>query len=413
MRILVVADRFPWPTTGGGQMRLAATIEALAALGDIDFFYLSDKRAPEPVVPLAVSISRVGSSPYPDMVPEWRWRAAWLARRGTPMEIVVRRFDTTPRSAFTRWAAAHYDLVWCNTLTTYEWLGRPRLGPTIIDLDNLESEKERQREELMQGSPSGGGPIGFLRHALTKAQVRLNARDWKSLERSAAGQVEWVVLCSELDVRRSGLPNAVVITNSYRRPAQALGRRDVSDPPVVLFQGTLEYGPNVDAAVWLVDEVGPRIRSRVPALQIRLVGKTTPAVDRLHHPPEVTVVGRVPDMGPELSCADLAVVPLRSGSGTRLKILESFAHRLPVVSTTIGAEGLEVQPDVHLLVADDAAGFSAACERLLTDGALRERMVDAAERLYGERYERSVVDERIQALAVETSTTSGRSQRGD
>jgi glycosyltransferase involved in cell wall biosynthesis len=106
-------------------------------------------------------------------------------------------------------------------------------------------------------------------------------------------------------------------------------------------------------------------------------------------------------MEPELSRADIAVVPIRYGSGTRLKILESFAHRVPVVSTTIGAEGLEVEDGVHLLLADQPDEFAAACKRLLTDHELRKKMVDAAEQRYLERYEWSSARDRIRALVHE------------
>ena len=117
---------------------------------------------------------------------------------------------------------------------------------------------------------------------------------------------------------------------------------EVARPAVVLFQATFDYAPNVDAADWLVAEVAPRLRSRIPDVEIRLVGTPVPGVQRQHRPPAVTVVGKVPTMEPELAHADIAVVPIRYGSGTRFKILESFAHRVPVVSTTIGAEGLDV-----------------------------------------------------------------------
>ena len=133
----------------------------------------------------------------------------------------------------------------------------------------------------------------------------------------------------------------------------------------------------------------------------RLVGKPVEGVQRLHRPPAVTVVGLVPAMEPELARADVAVVPLRYGSGTRLKILESFAHRVPVVSTTVGAEGLLVEDGVHLLLADDPESFAAACQRLLTEPDLRKQLVEAAEERYQERYECSVARQRIQALVRE------------
>ena len=154
---------------------------------------------------------------------------------------------------------------------------------------------------------------------------------------------------------------------------------------------------------WFVDEVAPRLRTRLPDVEVRLVGTPVPGVQSHHRPPAITVVGVVPAMEPELARADIAVVPLRYGSGTRLKILESFAHRIPVVSTTIGAEGLQVVHGVHLLLADDPEAFAAACAQLLTDPDLRGHLVDAAENLYLQRYERSAARDRIKALVREVA----------
>ncbi len=398
MRILAVANFFPWPPSNGGLIRLAKSVEALAEMGDVDLFSLYDQRVPDRTVPPNVNLSRVGTTPYPEVGNSLRWRAAWLARRGVPMEVIMRRSDKAPRRAFESWAAQRYDLVWFSTAATFEWLGRPRLGPTVIDLIDLESEKEEQRAAIMGAAPSSGGIAGRVRRSVAIGQARLNARDWNGLQRSVARQVDRVVLCSDLDVERSGLSNAEVIVNTYQRPARAVGRNEVGEPSSVLFQGTFDYAPNVDAAAWLAAELAPRIRARAPGAEIRLVGRTTPGVERLHRPPEVTVVGRVADMEPELARADIAVVPIRYGSGTRLKILESFAHRVPVVSTTMGAEGLDAQDGVHLLLADEPEAFAAACERLLIDPDLRKRIVDAAELQYLERYEWSVARAQLRAL---------------
>ena len=321
------------------------------------------------------------------------------------MEIASRCADTTPRRAFTSWAKDSYDLVWFLPLAPFVWLGRPSLGPTVIDLDNLESEKERQRARLMGAVHPGSGRLDRLRRSVATAQARLNARDWDALQRSAAGQVDAVVLCSAVDVRRSGLTDVSVIPNAYERPARHLGRAEVAVPPVVLFQGSLEYGPNADAATWLAKEIAGRIISRVPGAVIRLVGTCPPALaEQLHSPPSVTVVGRVPDMDPELAKADLAVVPLRSGSGTRLKILESFAHRIPVVSTALGAEGLDIEAGTHYLRADDPDSFADACQQLLTDTDLRRRLADAAEQRYLQRYEWELVKEKIKDIARAVAT---------
>jgi glycosyltransferase involved in cell wall biosynthesis len=304
-----------------------------------------------------------------------------------------------PRHRFDSWVRDSYDLVWFSTAATFAWMGRPQLGPTIVDLVDLEDEKARQRATLLWSERRGAGVAGSIRQTLAAAQTSVNARDWRAFQRSVADSVERVVLCSDTDARRSGLPNTVVIPNTYPRPNGVQHHNSIGAPPTILLQGSLHYGPNMDGVEWLLDQVAPLLWAKLPSAEIRLVGNTVPGVRRWHGPPAVTVVGSVPDMEPELARADIAVVPLRIGSGTRLKILESFAHRLPVVSTTIGAEGLDVRDGVHLLVADTAEDFAAACQRLLAESDLRKRLVEAAERLYLDRYEWSATRPRVQQLA--------------
>jgi glycosyltransferase involved in cell wall biosynthesis len=411
MKILAVGELFPWPAEGGGLMRLAGWVEALARTGDVDLFCLYDPELPRDV-PATVPIARVGTVPRPKRGPTWRWRTRWLTHRGMPLRVAMVDGERAPRRAFDSWVADGYDLVWFNTAELYHLLGRPDLGPTIVDLDNLESEKERQRGQHLREAAAGGGPVAVLRSRLAALQATIDARDWDRFQRGVAAQVDRVALCSRTDVGRSGLANAEVVENSFRRPEHPLGRVDVADPPVILFQGTLNYQPNVDAAAWLVDDLAPRIRTLVPDAQVRLVGQTVPRVNRMDDPPAVTVLGRSPDMAPELARADIAVVPLLVGSGTRLKILESFAHRIPVVSTIIGADGLDVVDGVHLLLADDPDAFARACHRLLTEPDLRVRLAVAAEALFLERYESSTAQQHLEALVRDVATTGGRHGAG-
>jgi glycosyltransferase involved in cell wall biosynthesis len=212
-----------------------------------------------------------------------------------------------------------------------------------------------------------------------------------------------VILCSDEDVLRSGIHNAVAVPNTYGRPERSLGREGMTTSPVILFQGSLHYGPNIDAVDWLIDDVAPHLWEQLPGAQIRLVGTTSPGIEDRHRPPAVVVAGRV--IGPELARADIAVVPLRIGSGTRLKILESFAHRIPVVSTTVGADGLDVEDGVHLLIADRPEEFARACRRLTDDQALARRLVEAAERLYLERYEWSVAKRKIEQVVRDVAVS--------
>ncbi len=405
MAILAVADFFPWPPRNGGLLRLATTLDALCELGTVDLFSFVDQRQRDRTVPQDVALRRLTTVAYPAIDRSRRWRAAWLARRGVPMEVVLRKADLAGRLKFADWVEQQYDLVWFRSPMTFAWLGRPHVGPTVVDLDGLVDEAESQRAMLVPAGPSANLAIRRMHERFAALQARINARDWENFQRSVAAGVDRVVLCSDAEVRRSGMANAELVVNAYPRPQAPLGRKFPGDPPVVLFQGTFDYGPNADGAQWFVREVMPLLRARVPSTRLRLVGKTSPATERLHDPPAVSVVGVVPSMCPELARADVAIVPIRYGSGTRLKILESFAHRIPVVSTSLGAAGLAVQDGVHLLVADDPGEFGVACEKVLTDLDVRTRLADAAQRLHREKYDTTVAKEQIRSIV--SSVTQG------
>ncbi len=376
--MLVVAQDYPWPAVTGSMIRLGAVLTALDQVGDIDLYcFVHPRRADACQPPSGAPVVRATTATYADLPFVPRRRLRWLFSQ-QPLLMATTDYRE-PYRRFVAWAQPSYDLVWFSRAHTYESLGRPRLGPTVVDLDDLEDQKILARRDVWrEDSPH--------RHAIrTQAaylQASLDARRWRYVQQSIAKAVETVTVCSEIDARRLGVPNASVVPNAYLAPDTPAGRAVVGEEPTVLFAGFHLYAPNVDGAQWLVNEVLPHLCRVVPAVRLRLVGESVPAVDRLHDPPTVTVVGRVPEIEPELRRADVVAVPIRFGSGTRIKILEAFAHRIPVVATTLGAEGLRAEHERHLLLADTPTDFAAACARLLRDQPLRARLVDEAERLF-------------------------------
>ena len=208
---------------------------------------------------------------------------------------------------------------------------------------------------------------------------------WRRLEREIATSGAAVVVCSELDRDRLGRPNVWVVPNGYERAAQSPAPTDLGPArptgPVLILVGLLTYEPNRDAAAFFATQILPHVRRHRPEAQFHVVGRydSEADLDPWRGLPGVKVLGEVADVPTQLAAADIAVVPIRFGGGTRIKILEAFAHRLPVVSTTVGCEGLGVVDGEHLLVADDPVAFAAACVRLTEDAALRARLVAAAE----------------------------------
>jgi glycosyltransferase involved in cell wall biosynthesis len=156
----------------------------------------------------------------------------------------------------------------------------------------------------------------------------------------------------------------------------------------LLFVGNLAYRPNADAVRWLAEAILPRVRADLPEARLRVVGRgASRGLQRLAEAHGVAFEGEVSDVRPHYRRALLAVVPLRAGGGTRLKVLEAMALGRPVVSTAIGCEGLPARDGEHVLLADSPEAFAAAVIRLAGDEALRARLRAAARRLVEERFD--------------------------
>lgn len=169
-----------------------------------------------------------------------------------------------------------------------------------------------------------------------------------------------------------------------------------ADGAVLLFAGVMGYPPNADGAVFFCRSILPRIRAHVPDVKLLIVGHSPPAmVTALSREQGVTVTGWVEDMQPFYEQASVSIVPLRAGGGTRLKILEAMALGRPVVSTSIGCEGLDVQHNLHLMIANDAEQFADYVTSLLLDAGLRERLATEARRLVEQRYDWSAIGRQL------------------
>jgi len=146
------------------------------------------------------------------------------------------------------------------------------------------------------------------------------------------------------------------------------------DPLTILFLGTLNYLPNEDGVGYFIHDILPLIRSRAPRVRLRVVGTGVPERRSLLVADGVDVIGAVPDVAPEFARAGQMVVPVRAGSGTRIKVLEAFRHGTPVVSTSIGAAGLGVADGDQALIADAPEAFADHCLRLAADDRERDRL---------------------------------------
>ena len=168
------------------------------------------------------------------------------------------------------------------------------------------------------------------------------------------------------------------------------------DPGTILFFGAINYFPNADGVTYFVDEVFPRIRDRRPDATFRVLGPGAGPDVLARRGNGVDIVGMVDDVNPHIDRAAVVVVPLRIGGGTRLKIVEALAKGKAVVSTKLGAEGIDVVDGEHLLLADDPRDIADRVEQVLGDPELARRLGDAGRQLAEERYSWSVVTNRLE-----------------
>jgi polysaccharide biosynthesis protein PslH len=218
--------------------------------------------------------------------------------------------------------------------------------------------------------------------------------NWRKVRREELGayrEADGVYLCSAADERRlldhipkartAVIPNAADVEYYQPRP---------TDPPpdgcTVVYFGLLSTVPNIDGVIHFVKEIWPGIAAAHPEARCKIIGGRPPPSLLALAGPRVELTGLVSDLRPHLAAAAAVVVPLRLGGGTRLKIVEAMAMGKAIVSTTLGAEGIEAVPGRHILIEDEPAAFADAVNRLLTEPGLAARIGESARRRAVERY---------------------------
>jgi polysaccharide biosynthesis protein PslH len=256
----------------------------------------------------------------------------------------------------------HYDAVIYESslIAGYRLPGKVKI---IIDQHNIEHELLERTFELES-------------NVIRKWFSRQEARPLKHGELERCRHADLVLVTSEREhiLLQRFLPQQMIkiVANGVDIEAFRSDCFEQTVPNQVVFTGTMDYYPNIQAALFFAQYCWPRIRAQIPDATWLIVGKNPPpGVQRLAELPGVTVTGRVPDVRPYLAASAVAIAPLHTGSGTRLKILEALAMQKAVVSTSIGCEGLSVTPGKHLVVADQAEAFAQAVITFMQNPLMR------------------------------------------
>lgn len=242
--------------------------------------------------------------------------------------------------------------------------------------------------QLARDAEAAGGVRGRL--------LALEAARFRRLMHTAAPRYSWWSAVSEGDAAALGTmgANAVHLAPNGADIAAVDGVPvGAGEPGRLLFCGTLHYPPNADAVRWLIGDILPRIRMRAPSARLSVIGRGAPPdiVRLAAGDPAVEMLGWVDDLRPHFARAAVALAPLRSGGGTRLKVVEALGAGCAMVATTIGAEGVDVEDGVHLRIADGPDAFAHAVLELLDDPPAQARLGAAGRERVRDRYDWSAI----------------------
>lgn len=188
----------------------------------------------------------------------------------------------------------------------------------------------------------------------------------------------------------------IAVDTSQLRP---INRKAGSTNLITL--GTLHYPPNADGIRWFVHEIYPLISQAIPEISLTIIGKNPPqdfSQFNSQYSGSITVTGYVPDLVPYLEQAAIMVVPVRAGGGMRVRILEAFSRAMPVVTTTIGIEGIDATPDLNVIIEDDPQKFASAVVRLIKNEELQAKLAENGRRLAESQYDWRVVLDKLNTL---------------
>lgn len=394
MRILFVARQLKRPFSGQ-DIRITRLMRGAAQHHDVRVVYLARKDGPPPdPEDEGCDVIRVPTDRAPLGRPRQPVRNFFRLLRNPAYHGLL---DCDPESAraLDRFIAQYDpDVVQFESSYLGDYLLHARRThpelPIVLDCFDLEWRQQQQLAQIRE---------------TTRKRLRLHIKSRHTVrrERQAFMAASLVFMASpdELAIGRRMAPGArfMSVPNGADFSDGAL----CDGPPVpgrLLYVGNIGYWPNAEAVLWFASEVWPELRRRCPNVSFEVVGREpTPEVLKLAEQPGISVTGPVESVRPYLAAAQVVVVPLRSGTGTRLKVLEGLAAGRSVVSTSIGAEGLDLTPGEHLLIADSAGAFAEDVARLLKDDALRSRLATA-----GRNHAKEIYDwQRIADIASEAT----------
>lgn len=398
MRILFLTPQLPYPPQKGTALRNWGLIQDLAKRHSLSL--LSFRASGRDVeAPLASACERIITVRQPERSPR---RRLWDMLATRQPDMALRLASVAYERQLRDWLArSTFDVVQIEGIELAPYLDTIRSVPqdALIVFDDHNCEYLLQQRAFLTDlySPGRwpGAAYSFVQwQRLRRYEAETCRRADRVLAVSTADAEALRKLIPELDV--TVIPNGID-TRRYRPVMESVEAPDNR----LVFTGTMNFRPNVDAVLWFAREVLPLVQIEVPDVRFFVVGQRPHRrLDPLRRNPAVTLTGWVEDVRPYFADATVYVAPLRMGGGTRLKLLEAMAMAKPIVATSLGAEGYPVRDGHELILADKPAAFADAVISLLREDKRRAELGRTARAFVEQRYDWRAIVPRVEEVYI-------------
>jgi glycosyltransferase involved in cell wall biosynthesis len=354
-RLLFLSCHLPWPPISGGRRRELELLKRISQRFEVHLVAVSKTPGEDRMSgagPVHVDVFPANPPEIPDV--------------GVPVQVARHRSPAATQRVGQLLAEQRFDLVHVEGFYLMQHVPASTRTPVLLCEQNIEYQLERQQAAVEDD------PLVLTRSIVTELAER---ESWRRASALAAVTPEDAavieVALPDADVRL--VPDGADHISSLRA-VEGRSRPARPDAPLILMLGNFAYAPNVDGARYLHDHILPRVRERLPDTVLWLVGHAPPPEVKAWASDGVTVTGQVDEIEPYLDAADVVLCPLRIGGGIKVKTLEAMRRGKPVVSTSIGAQGLDPGARQALAIADDTDGFVSEVVDLLTSPGRRSEL---------------------------------------
>jgi glycosyltransferase involved in cell wall biosynthesis len=374
-KILFITSHWPLAAAYGAQQRVLNTGRLLSRFGDVSFVIVPTEQEDEETMRRTEPEFEVRRIIRPQAIPPGRLLGSLRERIRHEFDPACMATDPYVVSEADRAALEEliqqHDLIWVHTIRTAQWFRMFRWPHSVLDVDDLPSR------QYQSSAHSGNSPSRRL------LDLRMS-RIWRRRERLMPARFDVLAVCSEEDRRYLGSPERVHVIPNGAHPVEPRPRAIAEQPRIGLI-GNCTFIPNEDGAKWFIRHAWPTVKREIPQAQLRLVGRGSRGYLTTLGP-DINGLGWLEDPGDEIASWSAMIVPIKVGAGTRVKVAEGFSRRCPVVATTMGAFGYDVEDGREILLADRADDFASACIRLLRSAELRHMLSERAHNRFLERW---------------------------